>query len=130
MSTGGAGATTLTHGHLQTLAVIAFAYEMELSARQHAGKQPRGIGQINRHGTGKRARRQREEKRHDGRHLFTRGPDAKGRQDAHTHSFRYKMCSEGSSWPTLLSQKQNLLGVQKGNSKLRCRLIGMPLFSE
>lgn len=52
-----------THRHVQTLAVIAFAYEMELSAKPHAGKQPRGIGQINRHGTGKLACRQREERR-------------------------------------------------------------------
>lgn len=48
---------------MQSLAVIAFAYEMELSAKPHAGKQPRGIGQINRHGTSKLACRQQEERR-------------------------------------------------------------------
>lgn len=112
-----------THRHVQTLAVIAFAYEMELSAKPHAGKQPRGIGQINRHGTGKLACRQREERRwttltHEG----TRRETVTTR---HTVSDTKCAAKEAAGQRFLVKKKK-----KKKHARACCRLVSTPLFSD
>lgn len=104
---------------MQTLAVIAFAYEMELSAKPHAGKQPRGIGQINRHGTGKLACRQREEKRRTT--LTHEGTRRETVTTRHTVSDTKCAAKEAGG--------QRFLVKKKKNASAGC-LVSTPLFSD